>query len=89
MTHPPANVLDLPLEVRAEMAMQAAWEKLVVEHAKQGWPLVVSRDGKIVEVSPEELKIEAAQILAEIAFEACSPAQHLTANQDCRKRAGK
>lgn len=65
MTRPPANVFELPLETRAEMAMQAAWEKLVIESAKQGWPLVVWRDGKVGELSPEELKVLAAKILAD------------------------
>jgi hypothetical protein len=65
MTKPPANVLTLPMSVRAEMAMKAAYESLGIEHARQGWPIVVWRDGKMVEVSPEELKIEAARILSE------------------------
>lgn len=47
------------------MAMRAAYEKLVVEHARQGRPIYVWRDGKVVEVTPEELKIEAARLLAE------------------------
>jgi hypothetical protein len=36
MIKPPPNVLDLPLEERAEMALKAAVEKLVVEHARLG-----------------------------------------------------
>jgi len=31
MTKPPANVLDLPLEERAEMAMKAAVETIILE----------------------------------------------------------
>ena len=34
MTKPPANVLELPLEQRAEMAFKAAVEKVIVEHAR-------------------------------------------------------
>jgi hypothetical protein len=65
MTKPPANLLDLPLEVRAEMAMRAACEKVIIDHAREGRPIYVLRDGRVIEVSPKELKIEAARILAE------------------------
>jgi hypothetical protein len=65
MTKPPANVLQLPLEVRAEMAFKAAVEKAIIEHARQGVPMVIWRDGKIVERPPEELRAEAARLLAE------------------------
>jgi excisionase family DNA binding protein len=41
MTTPPANVLDLPLEERAEMALKAAVEKVIVEHARQGLPIYI------------------------------------------------
>jgi len=39
MTKPPANVLSLPLEQRAEMALKAAVEEVIVEHgnAKSGF----------------------------------------------------
>lgn len=65
MTKPPPNVLELPLEVRAEMAMKAAVEKVIIEHARLGLPIYIWRDGKVVEVPPQELKIQAARILAE------------------------
>jgi len=54
MTKPPANVLELPLEQRAEMAFKAAVEKVIVEHARQGWPMYIWRDGKVVELSPDK-----------------------------------
>ena len=65
MTKPPANVLDLPLEVRAEMALKAAVEKVIVEHAQKGLPIYVWRDGKILEVPPDELRAESARLQAE------------------------
>ena len=34
MTKPPANVLDLPLEERAEMALKAAVEKVILGPAR-------------------------------------------------------
>jgi hypothetical protein len=57
MKEPPANVLELPLIERAEMALNAAVEKVWEEHAREGLPIYVLREGKIVEVSPEELRI--------------------------------
>ncbi len=65
MTKPPANVLELPLEQRAEMALKAAVEKVIVEHARQGLPIYILRDGRVVEVSPEELRAESARLQAE------------------------
>jgi hypothetical protein len=65
MIKPPANVLELPLEVRAEMALNAAVEKLIVEHARTGAPLYIWRDGKGMVMPLEEMRERAAQILAE------------------------
>jgi hypothetical protein len=65
MTKPPANVLELPLEQRAEMAFKAAVEEVIIEHARQGLPIYIWRDGKVVELSPEELRAEAARLQAE------------------------
>jgi hypothetical protein len=65
MTKPPANVLDLPLEKRAEMALKAAVEKVIVEHARQGLPIYIWRDGRVVAVPPDELRAESARLQAE------------------------
>ena len=65
MTKPPANVLDLPLEERAEMALKAAVEKVIVEHARQGLPIYIWRDGRIVEVPPDELRVESVRLQTE------------------------
>jgi len=55
MTTPPANVLDLPLEERAEMALKAAVEKVIVEHARRGLPIYIWRDDKVVAVPPRRI----------------------------------
>ncbi len=57
MKEPPANVLELPLQERALMALEAAVEKVWEEHAREGLPIYIWRDGKVVEVSPEELRL--------------------------------
>lgn len=67
MTKSPANVLDLPLEERAEMALKVAVEKVIVEHARQGLPVYIWRDGAVVKLSPEQLQAEAARLQTESA----------------------
>lgn len=67
MTKPPANVLDLPLEERAEMALKVAVEKVVEEHARQGLPLYIWRDGAVVKLFPEQLRAEASHVQTESA----------------------
>jgi len=51
-----ANLLDLPMEVRAEMALKEAVEEVMVDHIRSGRPIHIWRDGKVVEVSAEELR---------------------------------
>ena len=47
--------MELPLNERAEFAMQAAIRKVIEEHAREGLPMYVWRDGKVVAVRAEEL----------------------------------
>ncbi len=65
MTKPPANVLDLPLEERAEMALKAAVEKVIVEHAREGLPIYIWREGRVVEIPPDELRAQSTLLRAE------------------------
>jgi hypothetical protein len=53
---PSAEILELPLSVRAEMAFQAAVQKVIINHMRSGQPIHIWRDGKVVEVSAQELK---------------------------------
>ncbi|MHB8654337.1 MAG: hypothetical protein ACYDA9_10700 [Terriglobia bacterium] len=53
-----ANLLDLPMEVRAEMAIKEAVEEVIEDHIRSGRPIHIWRDGKVVEVSAEELRAE-------------------------------
>lgn len=64
MTKPPTNVLELPLERRAEMALKAAVEKVILEHARQGLPIYIWREGKVVELSGKELRAESDRLQA-------------------------
>ena len=56
LTKPPANILELPLGERAEMALKAAVEKVIESHIRDGLPISIWHDGKVVEVSAEELR---------------------------------
>jgi hypothetical protein len=56
MKKPPVNVLELPLIERAEMALKAAVERVMEEHAREGFPVYVLRDDEITEISAEELR---------------------------------
>jgi len=56
MRQPPENVMELPLDVRAMMAMQAAVESATEEHMREGRPFYICRDGKTVGLTPEEMK---------------------------------
>ena len=41
------------------MALKAAVEKVIIEHARRDLPIYIWRDGKVVEISPDELRARA------------------------------
>jgi demethoxyubiquinone hydroxylase (CLK1/Coq7/Cat5 family) len=49
------TVLQLPMEKRAEMAFREAVEEVISEHLRLNLPIYVSRNGRVVELSPEEI----------------------------------
>lgn len=46
------------LREEATKALQEAVAKVIAEHKRNGVPLVIYRDGKVVEISPEEAQTE-------------------------------
>ncbi len=58
MTKPKTSPVDLSLHDRAAIAMKTAIEKLKIDHARRGLPLYIWQDGKVVEVSAEQLRAE-------------------------------
>lgn len=60
-----SNVLSLPLEVRTEMALRAASEKLIKEHLRDGSPVYIWRDGQIVALQQQELRDLLSSLSAE------------------------
>ena len=47
--------IALALNERAALAIQAAFKKAVEEHVREGLPMYIGRDGKVVAVPAEEL----------------------------------
>jgi hypothetical protein len=58
MISPPVNILDLPLEARAFMALKEAVDEVIEDRIREGLPLYIWRDGKVVAVPPEELRTQ-------------------------------
>ncbi|MGA9643855.1 MAG: hypothetical protein WBQ72_20830 [Terriglobales bacterium] len=56
MSKPSKAVLRLPIEKRAEIAFKIAVAKAIDEHARLGLPVYVWRDGRVVELSPDEVR---------------------------------
>jgi predicted RNA binding protein YcfA (HicA-like mRNA interferase family) len=48
---------DIPLMVKAEMALKEAVADAIAEHKRMGHPIVVWRDGKVVTIPPEEIAV--------------------------------
>jgi hypothetical protein len=55
MSEIPAEIMALPIQERAALAMQAAFQNAVEEHLRDGLPMYVWREGKVVAVPAEEL----------------------------------
>ena len=49
------EILQLPMEKRAEMAFQEAGEEVMDEHVRLHLPMYVSEGGKVVELSPQAI----------------------------------
>ncbi len=58
MIKEPPNVLELPMPERGLMALKVAVKKAIEEHARQGLPIYIWCDGRVVEVPPDELRAQ-------------------------------
>ena len=67
MSKVPPNVLELPIAERGLMALKGAVEKVIEEHARQGLPIYLWRDGRVVEVPSDELRAQATLLSADSA----------------------
>jgi len=50
-----AEIQNLPMHERAFLALKAAVRKALEEHARAGRSVYVWEDGRVVELSPEEI----------------------------------
>jgi hypothetical protein len=51
------SLKDIPMDVRAEMALKEAVADAIAEHKRMGRPIVIWRDGKVVKIPPEEIVV--------------------------------
>lgn len=52
------KVIDnLPLSVKAEMALKEAVAEAIAEHKRRGHPIVIWQDGKVVTIPPEDIVV--------------------------------
>lgn len=58
MIKEPPNVVELPIAERGLMALKVAVKKAIEQHAREGLPIYVWRDGKVVEIPPDELRAQ-------------------------------
>jgi len=58
MIKEPPNVVGLAMSERGLMALKTAVKKAIEEHAREGVPIYVWRDGKVVEIPRDELRAQ-------------------------------
>ena len=58
MIKEPPKVVELPMSERGLMALKVAVKKAIQQHAREGLPIYTWRDGKVVEIPPDELAVE-------------------------------
>jgi hypothetical protein len=51
------SLKDIPMDVRAEMALKEAVADAIAEHKRMGRSIVIWRDGKVVKIPPEEIVV--------------------------------
>ena len=62
MSKPSKAVLRLPLWKRAEIAFKIAVAKAIDEHARLGLPIYIWRDGRVVALSPDEVREHSGKV---------------------------
>ena len=51
------SMSDIPLEIRAEEALKEAVNEAISAHKRDGDPIVVWQDGKVVKVAADQIEI--------------------------------
>jgi hypothetical protein len=56
--NPKANLLAY----QAEKALKEAVTEAIIEHKRKGIPIVVWRDGKVVEIKPDQIEVREPEV---------------------------
>jgi len=57
MTEKKKKLSDIPIGIRAEEALKKAVAETIADHKRAGDPIVIWRDGEIVQIPPEQIEV--------------------------------
>ena len=66
MTEKKKKLSDIPIGIRAEEALKKAVAETIADHKRAGDPIVIWRDGEIVQIPPEQIEVREEQAQYEI-----------------------
>ena len=66
MTEKKKKLSDIPIGIRAEEALKKAVAETIADHKRAGDPIVIWRDGEIVQIPPEQIEVREEQTQYEI-----------------------
>ena len=66
MTEKKKKLSDIPIGIRAEEAFKKAVAETIADHKRAGDPIVIWRDGEIVQIPPEQIEVREEQAQYEI-----------------------
>lgn len=73
MKKPPKDVLSLPLNERALMALRSAVKQAIAQQHARGLPVYIWRDGKVAELRPPKARAGARRAPKRAAAESRAP----------------
>jgi hypothetical protein len=66
MTEKKKKLSDIPIGIRAEEALKKAVAETIADHKRAGDPIVIWRDGEVVQIPPEQIEVREEQAQYEI-----------------------
>jgi hypothetical protein len=66
MTEKKKKLSDIPIGIRAEEALKKAVAETIADHKRAGYPIVIWRDGEVVQIPPEQIEVREEQAQYEI-----------------------
>jgi hypothetical protein len=66
MTEKTKKLSDIPIGIRAEEALKKAVAEAIADHKRTGDPIAIWRDGKVVQIPPEQIEVREEQAQYEI-----------------------